>query len=93
MFTRTRRTLFEKMFEMARVAWCLKSSRLNLNLGETPHSLMQSIPYIWLTVGLLICSTSLKEDKGNAKYYLCSKNNSALMEKVYKSMGNYSYLV
>ena len=84
MFTRTRLTLFEKMFEMARVAWCLKSSRLNLNLGETPHSLMQSISYIYLTVGLYLCSTGLKEDKGQAKYYLRSKNNSALMKKVYK---------
>ena len=64
MFTTTRRTLFEKMFGMARVAWCLESSHLNLNLGANPHSFMQSIPYIWLTVGLLICSTGLKKTRG-----------------------------
>ena len=51
---------FEKMFGKARVAWCLESSHLNLNLGTNPLSFLQSIPYIWLTVGLLICSTSLK---------------------------------
>ena len=55
---------FEKMFGIARVAWCLESSHLNLNLGTNPHSFLQSIPYIWLTVGLLICSTGLKKTRG-----------------------------
>ena len=84
MFTKTRLTLFEKMFDMARVTWCLKSFRLNLNLGGTPHSLLQSIPHIWWTVGLLLCSTGLNKDEGMAKYDLRSKNNSALMKKVHK---------
>ena len=50
-------------------------------------------PLHLINSGTLNLFYKFQKDKGNAYYYLFSKNNSALMEKACSCMGNYSYLV